>query len=174
MKKISSDVPLQNRYLSKEQFYKKCHISKRTALKLIREGLIPVSKGPTGYLIAVSDVEQYLIDREREPQKYSYCGPMNCQHRHDVSQKSVHAAKEFLQDWPDMLTAEDVAALFGCHPVTVNKWKQKLGLTTILLQHKMYISKSALLDFIGSPQFKTVVPGNTELWTRLNQGRKRR
>ena len=61
-------------YLSKEQFYKECHISKATALWLIQSGLIPAidtKKKTKRYLIAREDVEIFKHERERNPSKYT-------------------------------------------------------------------------------------------------------
>ena len=54
-------------YISKERFRIICHLSKASALKLIKSGLIPaIDTGiPTArYLIALEDVIKYLQDRE--------------------------------------------------------------------------------------------------------------
>lgn len=167
-------VGISSPYISKEQFCKQCHISKRTALKLIKAGLLPVTKGPTGYLIAKEDVKQYLINREREPKKYCYCSSLNCQYRGMLNSKALRAVRQYFQDKPDMLAVNDVAKLFGCHVNTVRNWEQEFQLATVVLHHKVYIPKQALLDFIESPQFKKLIPGETELWKLINPGRTRK
>ena len=83
----------------------------------------------------------------------------------DPEHFAVRQYKKFL------LSAGDVSELFGCHPVTISKWKHDFGLNTITFQNKMYIPKQALLDFISSPQFKKLIPGETELWKLINPGR---
>lgn len=173
MKKCAK-VGISSPYISKEQFCKRCHISKRTALKLIKAGLIPVTRGPTGYLIAKEDVKQYLINREREPKKYCYCSSLNSPYRGGLSPKALRSVKRFFQDKPDMFSVGDVSKLFGCHPVTVNKWKHDFGLNTITFQNKMFVQKQALIDFICSPQFAKLIPGDTELWKLINPGRTRK
>ena len=70
-----------------------------------------------------------------------------------------------------MLAVNDVAKLFGCHVNTVRNWEQEFQLATVVLHHKVYIPKQALLDFIESPQFKKLIPGETELWKLINPGR---
>lgn len=164
-------VDIQTIYFSKEQFYKKCHISKKTALKLITSGLIPVSKGPTGYLIAKKDVDQYLIDRERDPKKYGYRGPLNGATRKRMPPKVPLAISQFFRDKPDTFSVQEVADLFGCHSNTVRKWENDFGLSCFRLQGKLYITKEAILNFIGSLDFKKIIPGETELWQIINQVR---
>ena len=57
-------------YLSKGQFCKECHISKATALYLIKNRLIPTintKKKTKRYWIARSDMLAYLRARELDP-----------------------------------------------------------------------------------------------------------
>lgn len=66
-----SDIP--GDYLSKEDFYKIAHISKRTALWLIETELIFAEKPERqglGYRIPKAEVERYLADRNVNPTKY--------------------------------------------------------------------------------------------------------
>ena len=60
--------------LSKEQFYKLCHISKSTALHLLRNGIVPcVDSGMKTrcYKIKKADVQDYLSKRAIFPEAYS-------------------------------------------------------------------------------------------------------
>lgn len=60
--------------LSKEQFYKLCHISKGTALHLVRNGIVPcVGSGRKTrcYKIKRADVQDYLRKRAIFPEAYS-------------------------------------------------------------------------------------------------------
>jgi len=73
----SGEIPS---YISKEQFYKLCHISKATARKLLESGLVPAidtHKPTKRYLIAQSDVERYLQERELFPEKYNFSTKKN-------------------------------------------------------------------------------------------------
>ena len=60
--------------LSKEQFYKLCHISKSTALHLLQSGIVPcVNSGMKTrcYQIKKEDVQEYLSKRAIFPEAYS-------------------------------------------------------------------------------------------------------
>lgn len=60
--------------LSKEQFYKLCHISKTTALHLLRNGIVPCSNSGMKtrcYKIKKVDVQEYLSKRAIFPEAYS-------------------------------------------------------------------------------------------------------
>ena len=59
--------------MNKEQLYKVCHISKRTAQYLLQSGLIPntyTGKRTRCYQIKKSDVIAFMEDRKVNPNKY--------------------------------------------------------------------------------------------------------
>ena len=59
--------------LSKEQIYKLCHISKETARFLLKSGLLPCKysgKKTRCYQVARADVQAYMKEREKHPEKY--------------------------------------------------------------------------------------------------------
>ena len=60
-------------YVTKDQFYRICHISKNTALYYIRNGFIPCidsGKKTRRYKIAIKDIIFFLEDRDENPEKY--------------------------------------------------------------------------------------------------------
>ena len=61
-------------YITKEQLCKLCHISKRTALFLLRGGRIPctldMTKKTHSYKIKKEDAMEYLAQREQFPERY--------------------------------------------------------------------------------------------------------
>ena len=59
--------------MNKEQFYKLCHVSKKTALYLLKSGLIPsrcTGKRTRCCQIMKSDVIAFMEDRKVNPNKY--------------------------------------------------------------------------------------------------------
>ena len=59
--------------ITKDQFYRICHISKRHAKYLLDSGLVKCvdsGKKTRKYKIEMKDVLAYLIDRELDPEKY--------------------------------------------------------------------------------------------------------
>ena len=59
--------------MSKDQFYQIAHISKATALFLLKNGLVPCEdsgKKTRRYTIKTDDVIEYLKDRESHPDYY--------------------------------------------------------------------------------------------------------
>ena len=60
-------------YISKEQMYQICHISKKLVLFLLESGLVPnidSGKKTFRFKIKTSDVIQYLKDRDDYPELY--------------------------------------------------------------------------------------------------------
>ena len=60
-------------YLTKEQMYKACHISKKTCRFLLQSGLIPcqdTGKKTRRYTIHKADIIKYLEDREKHPELF--------------------------------------------------------------------------------------------------------
>lgn len=60
--------------ITKDQLYKICHISKRTASHLLENGLIPCQcsgKKTRKYKIAIADVEEYLKRCDLTPNDYT-------------------------------------------------------------------------------------------------------
>lgn len=166
---------VKSAYLSKEQFYKECHISKSTALRLIKSGLVPAidTKRKTNrYLIARADVEQFKRDRERNPFKYE---PEGRKERRCVS--SYGGFREYLPsaamrmqeiakiEWahlPDVLSVKDVTNLLGYRKETVYGWFKTCGLKGFKISGKHYIPQQHLLEFIVSPEFHKICPKSTK------------
>jgi intergrase/recombinase len=67
---------LINRYpefVTKDQLYRICHISKKTALYYLENGVIPCidsGKKTRRYKIAIKDIIFFLQDRDKNPEKY--------------------------------------------------------------------------------------------------------
>ena len=163
METILSAPTAQKEYLSKEQFYKLCHISKSTASRLIKSGVVPAidTKKPTNrYLIARSDVETYLCGRTRDPLQFV----SNTQHSiqaHGAYQEfnlgnAVKLRRIAAFEWmayPDILRENDVSGLLGYRPETIYRWRKQSGLKGYFISGKLYFPKVFLLDFVASPEF---------------------
>lgn len=135
-----------NDYVSKEEFYKLCCISKKTAYKLIKSGRIKAIKQNCGslhcYEIPISEIERLesvrrylnkLRDEEIGKVKEYYC--------------------EKLQKYPDVITSEDVQAITGYVKETVRKWIQGGKLVGTVYKSKYIITKNDFLDFVISPSY---------------------
>lgn len=163
MEITSTTTAVQKEYISKEQLCKMCHISKATALHLIKSGVIPAidtNQKTNRYLIARSDVEIYLSKRNQNPVQFVPAGQHNIQTHGDyrnfnsnnaVKMRTI-AALEWM-DCPDILHTKDISELLGYRTQTIYHWRKNLGLKGYIISGKLYFPKTFLLDFIASPEF---------------------
>ena len=139
--KVKSD-----NYVSKEEFYKSCHISKKTAYKLIKSGRIKAIKRKCAsrhcYEIPISEIERLESIRV-------YLNKL----REEEISKVKEYYSEKLQSYPDVITSEDVQAITGYVKETVRRWIQGKKLVTIVYKSKYIITKKDFLDFVISPHY---------------------
>lgn len=135
-----------NDYVSKEEFYKLCHISKKTAYKLIKSGRIKAIKRNCGslhcYEIPISEIE-------RLESVMRYLNKL----REEEIRKVKEYYSEKLQKYPDVITSEDVQAITGYVKETVRRWIQSEKLVATVYKSKYIITKNDFLDFVTSPSY---------------------
>lgn len=163
METVLSTSVTQKEYLSKEQFCKLCHVSKATALKLIKSGMVPAidtKKKTNRYLIARSDVEAYLLERNQDPFRFVSSRQHNIQthgaYKEFDPENAVKMRRIAAFEWtdcPDVLRAKDISGLLGYRTETIYRWRSNLGLNGYIISGKLYIPKTFLLDFVASPEF---------------------
>ncbi len=133
-----------NDYVSKEEFYKLCHISKKTAYKLIKSGRIKAIKRSCAsrhcYEIPISEIERFesvrcYINKLREE---------------EIGKVKEYYSKK-LQSYPDVITSEDVQTITGYAKETVRKWIQGRKLVGMVYKSKYVIAQNDFLDFVTSP-----------------------
>lgn len=154
--------------ISKDQLYKICHISKRTASHLLENGLIPCKcsgKKTRKYKIAIADVVEYLKRRDLTPNDFT--APENwygCKVKKankkkpfrfskDMQQKLLEYAVVYLEDFDDVLSIAEVSELTGFSSTAVTKWCNRKHLHSYLIRRKFYIPKLSLLDFFQTEHF---------------------
>ena len=135
-----------NDCVSKEEFYKLCRISKKTAYKLIKSGRIKAIKRNCGslhcYEIPISEIERlesirYYINKLREE---------------EISKVKEYYSEK-LQSYPDVITSEDVQVITGYVKETVRRWIQGKKLVATVYKSKYIITKNDFLDFVTSPSY---------------------
>ncbi len=159
----------QEKYISKEQFCKECHISKATALYLIESGLIPAintQRQTNRYLIAYSDMIQYLHKRELDPQRYRYEKGIQKNHvKEYASARAARLRKIILSEWanvPDVLRLEEITQLLGYPSNAVRSWRKNFGLECLAVSHTLYFPKKNLIEFVCGPEFHGLYPKSLE------------
>lgn len=157
-----SDLPPEQKYLSKDQFREIAQIGTRTATRLISSGLVPAidtHMKTSRYLIAKTDVEEYLRNRESDPGKYGYpyrtSGNASVYNR-VASDKMKKIAEAEWKNERDILTVSEVSHLIGYRTQTIYRWRIRFGIKSIEISGKLFIPKNSLLQFISSPMFHEV------------------
>jgi len=156
-------------YITKNQLYRICHISKKTAFFLLKSDLIPninSGKKTRQYKIKTVDVIQYLKDRDDFPELYKapegfYKGNnynKKAPSFNEVFTKSDLARmqdyyKKLLKDYPDVMTVKQVAVFTGYGTTSVGRWCNKQELKSIFIKQKYLIPQEYLLDFLISKLF---------------------
>lgn len=135
-----------NDFVSKEELYKLCRISKKTAYKLIKSGRIKAIKRNCGslhcYEIPISEIERlesirYYINKLREE---------------EIGKVKEYYSKK-LRSYPDVITSEDVQAITGYAKETVRKWIQSGKLVGMVYKSKYVIAQNDFLNFVTSSHF---------------------
>ncbi|MBQ7976146.1 MAG: helix-turn-helix domain-containing protein, partial [Clostridia bacterium] len=131
---------------SKEEFYKLCHISKKTAYKLIKSGRIKANKRNCAsrhcYEIPISEIERLESIRR-------YINKL----REEEIGKTRDYYSEKLKKYPDVITSEDVQAITGYVKETVRRWIQSGKLVAIVYKSKYVIAQNDFLNFVTSSHF---------------------
>ena len=135
-----------NDFVSKEEFYKLCHISKKTAYKLIKSGRIKANKRNCAsrhcYEIPISEIERLESIRR-------YINKL----REEEIGKTRDYYSEKLKKYPDVITSEDVQAITGYVKETVRRWIQSGKLVAIVYKSKYVIAQNDFLNFVTSSHF---------------------
>jgi|LSQX01.1.fsa_nt_gb hypothetical protein len=154
--------------LSKEQFYKLCHVSKRTARYLLDTGLVPCQRREQQthrYKIAVDDVLEYLNRRETEPERYAIPKdkPLSSVSSYRVSRLLPYIELRLLtlyqaemSQLPDTLTVQDVSKTTGYSVKTIIRWCRQSTIHSFLVKRTYRIPKECLLAFMMSARFRKI------------------
>lgn len=164
-------------YITKEQMFRICHISKKTCTFLLESGRVPytdIGKKTHRYKIKTSDVIHYLHTRDDYPELfkapegfYKKNGSKKAPSLHAVfSDNDLQRMRQFyrtkLEDEPEVLTAGQIAKFTGYHKNSVVRWCSKNELKNFLIRQQFYIPKEYLLDFLVSKYFIGITVKSTQ------------
>ena len=127
-------------YITKEQLYQICHISKKSAQNLLESGEIPCidsGRKTHRFLIATADVVDYLQRRESAPKPVA-------------DETAVEKIRSALTLYPDVLSVTQVSELTGRRSSTVTKWCRLNYVENFNAGGKNHIPKASLTDFLIS------------------------
>ena len=144
-------------YISKEQLCKICHISKRTALRLLDDGSIPCKsngKQTRKFQIALADVEAFLLKRQARI-KINPREARNVYRPMSAEMKSLlpHVVTDWLEPYPDVLSVDEVVQITGYGSSSVVKWCKKEDLQHYCIGRKFFVPKTWLQEFMLSERF---------------------
>lgn len=174
-------------YISKVQLYKICNISPRSASYLLNNGIIPsinTGKETWRYKIKIDDVIDYLEKREKVGSMIPP-GSVSSRYKHPANQRKSFAdligtgdKQEIVKyfsyiyaDYPDVLTAGEVAEMTGFGKSTIFKLVKKGLIKTIPCPtaHRYLIPKAYLLDYLQTPSF-IESKSNSEMFKKILGG----
>ena len=161
-------------YVTKEQLYKICHISKKTAQYYLENGFIPCidsGKKTRRYQVAIKDIVFFLQDREDNPEKYYLPNhynnpflPSGIRRYKAKSQnyklKGINEVKDFMQyleqqfaDYPDMLTGKQIQQITGHSTEVILSWC-KSGKVRYIKHHNTHLlQKKSVISYLFSCEF---------------------
>ena len=144
-------------YISKEQLCKICHISKRTALRLLEDGSIPCKsngKQTRKFQIALADVEAFLLKSQARI-KINPREARNVYRPMSAEMKSLlpHVVTDWLEPYPDVLSVDEVVQITGYGSSSVVKWCKKEDLQHYCIGRKFFVPKTWLQEFMLSERF---------------------
>lgn len=164
-------------YITKDQMYRICHISKKTCLFLLESGLVPnidSGKKTRRFKIKTTDVIQYLRDRDDYPELYKAPDGF---YRGNACRKAPSFDEVFtkedlismrqyyeklLKKQPDVMTVEQVAQFTGYCQNSVGRWCGKQELKCFFIRQRFQIPKEYLLDFLVSKYFIGIAVKSTK------------
>lgn len=146
--------------ITKEQLYKLCHVSKKTAQHYLVNGIIPcvnTGKKTRQYTIRTVDVVKFLELRDRDPdiclapigwyrQNATVYRPRI--HSPAMQQKLKAALERILQDYPDVLTSDQAAEVTGYHHETIVRWCGRKKLEFFYIRRSYLIPKVSLVEYL--------------------------
>ena len=161
------------KFVSKDQVYRICHVSKATALFLLQSGLIPCTdsgKKTRRYRVKLDDVIEYLLNRDIDPIAYkppegyyiSKSHPASPHHRRaripkELLPESRSFFEEKMQKYDDVMTTAEVAKFLGYSKKTVVSWYERKEIMCFLIKGKLMFPKEYFLDFIISDRCNDIL-----------------
>ena len=155
--------------MSKDQFYQIAHISKATALFLLKNGLVPCvdsGKKTRRYTIKTDDVIEYLKDRESHPDYYKAIrgwysgtagkkGTIKESVAPDLSPEQhkllIQYLSRLMKSYDDLMTVKQLAGFSGYNTTTVINWCNK-NLKHFNIAGRFLIPKISATEYLASPQ----------------------
>ena len=139
--------------ITKEQFYKIAHISKKNAAYYLENGYLPCIKS-TGktrkYKIKTEDVIYFIKQREKHPHYFKLHNPIFSEFKFMAWQLFVPL---IMEDYPDVLTVPIICHICGYPPKTILQWFNEKRIFGFKVNQALHIPKKSLTAFMCSREF---------------------
>ena len=138
--------------MSLDQMRIACHMSKKTARLLLKNGYIPhtnTGKKTHTYLIEKTAVINYLTERENAPSSFVLPKSSYAKSKHSKT-KTHNAVFSMLEEYPDVLDIYQAAALAGVAIKTVTAWARKNHFESFIRNNAYHIPKVSLVEYLRS------------------------
>ena len=154
--------------ITKDQFYRICHVSKRTATYLLDNGFVPCTntgKKTRKYKMRLDDVIDFLIRREENPllfkapdNYYKDNKGKNLSYAYSLNTNRLIRYRRFLRMFlefrlaacEDVMTPKDIEKIIGYSYKSVTRWCINKELKSFLILNKFKVPKEYLIDFMIS------------------------
>ena len=151
-------------YMTKDQMYRVCHISKKTCLFLLENGLVPCidsGKKTRRFKIETTAVIRYLEDRELRSELYrppeGFYTKKQSELNRALTEDDLLIMRQFyeaaLKRYPDVLTTKQISEFTGYGVSSVVRWCSKQQLKNFYIKRRLFIPKEYLIDFLVSWHF---------------------
>lgn len=153
--------------MNKEQFYRICHISKTTALQLLRSGKVPCQysgKKTRCYRIKKADVQKYLEERAIFPERYiapiGWYGKGHMRTTKVVLPMVHEDMTEYyisrLAAYPDVLTVQQIVDFTGYCKTAINHWCLWGWLKHFRRGRANMVPKIFFVEFLNAEHFRAI------------------
>ena len=147
--------------ITKDQLYRICRISKRKALWLLENGVIPCEdsgKKTRRFRIKLEDVIDFLERRDAGELGFILPQGIFSSSSHPVCQAHTYLDSEelctfILAEWddqPDTLTVREAAELCGYSVHAVNGWVRKGTVASVAYHGANLVAKESLAEWLAS------------------------
>ena len=156
--------------LTKEQFYRLAHVSKKTARELLVSGTVPcINNGKKTHCYEISKADARAYIERPYAQEHREENPISRIEAHaDIPEMTGPLPKEtknslhayytlLLSDCTDLLTTMEVIALTGYTRATVNGWCRDRRVSSFICRNTYHITKASLIDFLCTNRFRGII-----------------
>jgi hypothetical protein len=163
-------------FVTKEQFWRICHISKNTAKYYLENGYIPCvtsDKKTHRYKISIRDIIFFLTDRDENPSKYylpnHFNNPFLPSEVKQYKPKPQHRAKDccklkgkaevgnykkYLElqfsEYPDMMSAKQILQVTGHTTAVILQWCKTEKVKYIICSGSYLLQKKSVVAYLFS------------------------